>query len=180
MARSPPGTMRSSFSFAQPDMDGFAFGVQVGQLQAAQFGAAHARRVKQFQHGPVADAERVGHIGHGQQFFDLSQGQHFLGQPLFHPGQFQFAGRVVQDDILPGEPAEEVFQDTEPVALRAPAKPLAVGLGATPQPTLVTFQNRARDLPGVRKVTFHRPRKKNFQGIVPAFERAFGVVAGRE
>ena len=41
------------------------------------------------------------------------QREHFLGQPFFHPGQFQLAGRVVQDDVLPGEPAEEVLEDAQ-------------------------------------------------------------------
>ena len=36
--------------------------------------------------------------------------ERFLRQPFFHARQFQLAGRVVQDDVLPGEPAEEVFE----------------------------------------------------------------------
>lgn len=36
--------------------------------------------------------------------------------------QFQFAGRVVQDDVMAGEPAEEVFERALPFALRAPAQ----------------------------------------------------------
>jgi len=168
------------FALAQTHMERAPFSVQVGQFQAAKLGAPDARRVKKFQHRPVADAEGIGHVRHGQQFFDFRQGEHFLGQPLFHPGQFQFAGRIVQDDILSGEPAAKILEDAQAVALRAPAQPLPVGLGATPEPALVTFQNRARDLPGACQVALRRPRQKNFQGIAPAFQRAFGVVSGRE
>ena len=44
------------------------------------------------------------------------------GSRFSMPGQFQLAGRVVQDDVLPRQPAEEVFEDAQPVALRAPAQ----------------------------------------------------------
>jgi hypothetical protein len=123
------------------------FGVHVGQVNAAKLGAPDARRVKHFQHGAVADAQRIGHVRHGQQPFHFGQCQHGLRQPLFHPGQFHLAGRVVQDDILPRHPAEKIFERAEPVALRAPAQPLPVGLEATPEPALVTFEDGPGDLP---------------------------------
>ena len=97
------------------------------------------RRVKQFEHGPVAHAQRIGHVGHGQKPFDFREREHFLRQAFLHAGQFQLAGRVVQDDVLPGQPAKVILEDAQQVALRAPAKPLAVGLGVTPEPPLVSF-----------------------------------------
>ena len=137
-------------------------------------------RVKQFQHGPVAHAQRIGHVRHGEQPFDFRQRQHVLRQPFFHAGQFHLAGRVVQDDILPGQPAEEIFEHAQPVALRAPAQPLPVGLGATPEPALKTFQDGPGDLAGACQVALCGPRQKNFQGVASAFQGAFGVVACAE
>ena len=108
------------FSFAEPDVQRAPLGVHVGQVNAAKLGAPDAGRVKHFQHGAVADAQRVGHVRHGEQPFHFGQCQHGLGQPLFHPWQFHLAGRVVQDDILPRHPAEKIFERAQPVALRAP------------------------------------------------------------
>jgi hypothetical protein len=42
----------------------------------------------------------------------------------------------VQDDVLLGEPAEEVFEHAQARALRAPAETLAVGFGAAPEGAL--------------------------------------------
>lgn len=103
------------------DVQRAAFRVHVGQLQTAEFGAPDARRVKQFQHGAVAHAERIVHVGDGQQLFHLGLGQHVLGQLFFRAGHFQFAGRVVDDDVLAGEPAEPAFEHEQPVTLRVPA-----------------------------------------------------------
>ena len=165
------------FSFAEPDVQRAPLGVHVGKLDAAKLGAADARRVKHFQHGAVTDAQRIGHVRHGEQPFHFGQGQHGLGQPLFHPGQFQFTGRVVQDDIAAGQPAEEVLERAEVFALRAPAQPLAVGLGATPEPALITFEDGPGDLSGACQVTLGSPGQEHFKGIATPLQRAFRVVA---
>ena len=139
----------------------------VGQFNAAKFGAPDARRVKQFKHGAVAHAERVAHVGHGQQPFDFGRGERFLGQPPFHPGQFQFAGRVVQDDIAAGEPAKEILECAEVFTLRAPAQALAVGLEVMPEPALKVFEDGARDLRSAIQVALRRPGEKEFEGVAP-------------
>ena len=89
------------------------FGVQVGQFHAAKLGAPDARRVKEFQHGPVTQPSGSFTSGTASNRSTSGQRQHGLGQALFHPGQLHFAGRVVQDDILPGQPAKEVLERAE-------------------------------------------------------------------
>ena len=155
-------------------------GVHVGKLDAAKLGAADARRVKHFQHGAVTDAQRIGHVRHGEQPFHFGQGQHGLGPPLFPPGQFHLAGRVVQDDILPRHPAKEVLERAQPVALRAPPQPLAVGLETTPEPALITFEDGPGDLSGACQVTLGSPGQEHFKGIAPPLQRAFRVVSCAE
>ncbi|MEI6193216.1 MAG: hypothetical protein WCS42_02680 [Verrucomicrobiota bacterium] len=97
------------FAFAQTDVQRAVLGVHIGQINAAKLGAPDAALVKNFQHRPVEDAQRIGHVRHGEQPFHFEQCQHGLGQPFFWPGQFHFAGRVVRDDILPRHPAENNF-----------------------------------------------------------------------
>ena len=93
-----------------PHMQRAPLGVEAGQFQAAKLGAAQTARVKEFQDGPVAHAQRVGHVGHGHEAVDFGQRQHFLVQSLFRPGQLQLAGRIGQEDVLPGEPSEPVLE----------------------------------------------------------------------
>ena len=157
-----------------------AFGVHVGEFQPAKFGAPQARRVKQFEHGAIAHAERIAHVGDGQQLFDFGERQHFLGQTLLRSRQFKLARGIVQDDILPGEPAEEVFERAEPFALRAPAHALAVGLLIAPEPALKGFEDGPRDLTGAREVALRCPGEEQFQGVATMLDGARRVVAGGE
>ena len=92
-------------------------GIEVGEIEAAKLGAAQAGRVKEFEHGPVAQTQRVAHVGDGQQFFNSGQGEHILGQALLGPGQLQLAGGVVDDHVLPGDPPEKILEDAQAVAL---------------------------------------------------------------
>ncbi|OQC18328.1 MAG: hypothetical protein BWX54_02449 [Verrucomicrobia bacterium ADurb.Bin018] len=166
--------------FAAPDGERAPLGVEVGEFEAAEFGAAQAATVKEFEHRAIAHAERIGDVGHGEQRLDLAESQRRRGQALFHARQFQLAGRIVEDDVLFGEPAEEVLEHAQARALRAPAQALAVGLGAAPEGALIRFEDGARDVRGVFQVAFRRPRQKDFQSVAAAFERAFGVVAGAQ
>lgn len=52
-------------ALAPPDGERAPLGVQVGEFEAAEFGAAQAAGVKQFEHRAIAHAERVGDVGHG-------------------------------------------------------------------------------------------------------------------
>jgi hypothetical protein len=74
-------------------------GVEVGLLQLAKLGSAQPARVKEFQHGPVAHAQRVGHVRDDQQAVQFAGRERLLGQAFLHAGQFQLAGRIVQEDV---------------------------------------------------------------------------------
>jgi hypothetical protein len=82
-------------ALAPPDGERAPFGVQVGEFEAAEFGAAQAATVKEFEHRPIAHPERIGDVGHGQQRLDLGERERGGGQTLFHPGQFQLGSRAI-------------------------------------------------------------------------------------
>jgi hypothetical protein len=107
----------------------------------------------------------------------LAERQRRDRQPLFHARQLEFTGRVVQDEVLLGHPTEPIFERAQPLALRAPAEPLAVGFDASPQPALIRFQDRPRDLPGALQITFHRPTEKVVDGLEPSFDGGRRVIA---
>ena len=67
----PRGTTRSFVALALAHLSVPRSGFRSEQFQPAQFRAAYAGRVKDFQHGPVAQAQRVGDVGHAQGRFDL-------------------------------------------------------------------------------------------------------------
>jgi hypothetical protein len=71
MARCPHGHHAVFLAFALADVEHAALGVEVGQFETAKLGAPQARRVKQFEHGPVTHAQWIVHVGHGQKPFDF-------------------------------------------------------------------------------------------------------------
>ena len=148
------GTTRSFFPFAEPDVQRAP--LPVFTIRKLDVWQSSVRRmpgqVKHFQHGAVTDAQRIGHVRHGEQPFHFRQGQHGLGRSLFHPGQFHLAGRVVQDEHPAASPTRRVLERAQPVALRAPPQPLAVGLETTPEPALIAFEDGPGDLSGACRV----------------------------
>ena len=67
----------------------------------------------------------------------------------------------------------------KPVALRAPPKPLAVGLDVTPEPALEGFQDGPGDLPGPFQVALGGPGQKEFQGVAASFQACRGRSCAR-
>ena len=148
--------------------------------EVAEFRTAQTATVKEFKQGAVSHTERVGDIEDGEQRCDLRERERRRGQALFHAGQFKFAGGVVQDDVLSGEPAEPVLEGAQPCALRVPAETLPVCFDTSPQPSLIRLQDGAGDLRGLFQLALGGPAEEDLQRIAPAFQRAFGVVAGSE
>ena len=134
----------------------------VGQLQTRELGPADAGRVKDLQHGTVAHPQGVGDVRDSQEPGELFLGHRLDRQTPLPAGHFQFGSGVVQDHVFTGEPPKEGAKDVEPVAKRAPAKPLALvaaarGL-AEGQPALVGLQDRPGDLPCPGSRPFRPPR----------------------
>ena len=100
------------------------------------------------------------------------------GSRFSMPGQFHFAGRVVNEDVLPGQPAKEVFEAAQAQSLGAPAQTFAVGFGVTPDPALIGFQDGAADLPGPAQIALDRPGQKEVHRVAPGVQGAGREVAG--
>lgn len=111
---------------------------------------------------------------------DLGQGEGAAGQALLGPWEFEFAGGIVEDDVLPGQPSEPVLQDAEPVALGAPTQTPAAGTDEFPEPALVGFQDGAGDVAGPREIAFGGPSEEVAEGVVAALAGLVGVIAGAE
>jgi len=94
-------------ALAQADHHRAPLDVEVVKFERSQFTAPHVGAVKRFEDGPVTHAQRVGDVGLVQHPVGFAGRQHMLGQPLFHLGHVQFAGRVVERVVLAGTPFEE-------------------------------------------------------------------------
>ena len=105
--------------------------------------------VEEFEHGAVADAERVADVGHGDDGFDLVEAERFLGQAFFGARQFEFAGGVGGEAVLFGEPGEVVLEGAEAAALGGDAEGFAVGLAPAPEVALVAFEDGFGDGVGI-------------------------------
>lgn len=136
-------------AFALADLERLALAVEVVQFELCEFAAAESGAVKDFEHGAVADAERVGDVGHGDDGFDLVQAERFLGQAFFRAWHFEFGGGVGKDGVLFAEPRKVVLHGAEPAALGGHAERLAVLLAPAPEVPLVAFEDRLGDLQGL-------------------------------
>ena len=66
---------------------------------------AHAGGVERLQDRPIADALGSLELRLPQHLLDLGRRQHVLRQPVLQARQLQLRGRVVEQIILPREPA---------------------------------------------------------------------------
>ena len=165
MARWPTGTMRSFLPLPW----------RTWSVRRSVWRSASSRRQSSVRRNPSSKRVRAWpgrarpagrpRSGTARSRSTSAEREHFLRQPFFHARQFQLAGRVVQDDVLPGEPAKEVFEDAQPVALGAPAKPLAVGLLITPEPALEVFQDGPGDLARLLQIAFGGPERNILRAL---------------
>ena len=93
-----------------------------------------------------------------QHLLHLGDGEHVLGQAATQARQFDLRCRVVQDEILPREPAEPTAQRHQAHVLAAETHRLAVALAVVKHVTLVAFEHRPRDLGWFRQSTLGAPR----------------------
>jgi len=138
--------------------DGAALRVHVGAFQAAEFAAAQARRVKDFKHRSVPQAQRIGNVGHGHELRDFPRRESRHRQTLFRPGQFQLGSRVVQNHVLSRQPPEPVSKHPDPLPLRGPGEPPAGRRLVAREEALVRLQDGPRDLRSARHVSRLRPQ----------------------
>ncbi len=158
-------------ALAPADGERSPFRVEVGQLQATQLETPQTGGVKEFEHGPVPDAQRIGDIGDAHEGIDLGERQGRGGQPLFHARQVQFAGGIVEDNILACEPREPVLEDAESAPLGAPSQAPAAGSGVTPEPALVGVKDWPGNLGDLGQIPFSGPGEEVPEGVVAAFPR---------
>ncbi len=113
-------------ALALADEQRAALPVEIVELQMDQFRAADAARVQHFQNRAVAQAKRIGDIRLQQHLLDLRDGEHMLGQAATQARQFDLRCRVVQDVILPRQPAKPTAQRHQARVLAAETQRLAV------------------------------------------------------
>ena len=166
-------------AFALADLQGLALAVEVGEVERGEFAAAHAGAVEEFEHGAVADAERVADVG------DVEDGSIWwrpraLGEAFFGAWHFEFAGGVGGDEVLFGEPGEVVLQGAEAAALGGDAERFAVGLAAAPEVALVAFEDGLGDRVGSCRSRSSGPQQEDFEGVAAALDGVGRVVAHGE
>lgn len=73
----------------------------------AQLTAADPGRIKELEHHPVAQPERVGEVGDRQDLLGLCLREDRAGEAVAPPWKLQLRGVVVEDPVLAGEPPEQ-------------------------------------------------------------------------
>ncbi len=167
-------------AFALADLQGLPLAVEVGDFEAGQFAAADAGAVKGFEHGAVAEAERIGDVGNAEDAAHFTVAEGFGGKAFFLPWQLDLAGGVGLQDVLAGEPGEVILERAEAAALGADAKRLAVGFAPPPEVALVAFEDGLGDGGGGCEVALGRPLEEELEGVAAAFDGAGGVVPDGE
>lgn len=115
----------------------------------AQLAAADAGGVKDFEDGAVAQAERGGHVRHGEHTLDLGRAEDDLGQAMLGAGHFEIGGGILGQVPMPDEPAEETDDGREPLALGAGGQRLAIALAVLVKVNLITVNRFPPDATGL-------------------------------
>lgn len=131
-------------ALALPDGERAALAVQVVELQVDQLGAADSRRVKRLQHGAVAQTQRLVDVGHEHYSLGFRFAQHRSGQTLLDLRHVEVGGRVVQDVIVPDQPAEPRTHRNHARVLRTEGQGLPILLAIVVKMPLVVLQHGPR------------------------------------
>lgn len=123
--------------------------IHIGEFQIAQLIAADAGGVKDFEDGAVAQAERGGHIRHGEHPLDLVRAENDLGQAMLGAGHFEISGGILRQVSVPDEPAKETDDGCEPLALGAGGQRFAVALAVLVEVNLITVNRFPPDATGL-------------------------------
>ena len=133
-------------SLALADEDRAALGVEIVEFQVDEFEPPHARRVERFQDGAVPQSDGIGEVRLHHHLLDFRDGQDVLGQAIAEARQFDLAGRIVQDEILPRHPFEPHAQRHQARVLAAEAQRFAVFLAVVEQVPLIAFEDEGMAL----------------------------------
>jgi len=162
------------------NVDGEALVVEILDVQAAKFPTAHGGGVKGFEHRAVADAEKVGGVGHAHDDLDLAHGEGFGRELVLGAREFKFTGGVGHEDPFFYEPAEVVLDDVEFYALSVDSHGFAVGLAVSPEPGLVALEVGNGDLADRAEAAFDSPPEEAAQGLLAPLDGVFRVGADGE
>ena len=100
-----------------------------------------------------------------------------LGQPFFHPGQFDLAGRVVKGVVVPRAPFEERPDGNQAHMLRAERHRLpGLFVAVVVKPTLVAFQNGLGHFGGLHHAALAAPLDEVAQVNFPVAHGALAVI----
>ncbi len=99
-----------------------------------------------------------------------------LGQALFQPGHFQFAGGIVQRVILAGAPLEECPHRNQVRELAAEGERLAILLAVVIQMALIPLQQRLGHFRRLRDAALDAPDGESLQVVLAVLNRALGVI----
>ena len=153
-----------------------ALGVDVVHLQVQQLHAPHAGAVEHFEHGSVAHAGGGAEIGHREHDLGLLDRQDVLWQALLHPRQFEVGRRVVENEVLPGQPLEPGADRRDADVLAARGQGLAVLLAVHEDEALVALDDRPRHVLRPLDATLVAPLDEEAQVHLAAGDRRGRVV----
>ena len=115
-------------------------------------------------------------IGLTDHLLDLTQGQHVLRQSMLQARQLQLRGRVVEQMVLPREPAEEATDGDQARMLGAEGERLSVGLAPVIERALVALQDGLGDLLRRGQAPLGAPDDEVPQVHLAVLDRGGGVV----
>ncbi|HEX4866770.1 MAG TPA: hypothetical protein VFV32_04010 [Acidimicrobiales bacterium] len=140
-------------------------------MRPSELGRPDAGRVEDLEHGPVAQAFDGVEIGLGEHRFDFGDGHGRAGLPALQARELEVGGRVDQDAMRAGEPAEPLPHRHQPGGLRSCGEGSTVGLAVMQQGPLVALQHPAGDVAGPIDATSDRPFGEQGQRDVVAGDR---------
>ncbi len=163
--------------FAFADGEDAGLWIEVFIVEPDEFGAADAGGVEELQDGAVAETERVGDVGYGEDGADLLGAERAGKATGLFAGEFEFAGGVGFEHVGAAEPGEEGLEGGEPLALGADGERVAVGLAVVIEVPLVAFEDRLGDLFGAAQIALLRPAQEGAETPAVAVNGFLGVVA---
>jgi hypothetical protein len=123
-----------------------ALPVDVKERQADQLAPSYTGRVQGLEDRPVAKASRLIEVRDSHHLLDLGDRQHVFREPVLEAWELQLGGGVVEQVVLPREPAEEGPHRDEPGVLGAEGERLTVRLPPVVERALVALQDGLGDL----------------------------------
>ena len=163
--RSPADGNNAVFlALALPDEQHPTIGFQVAQFEPHDFHSTDPARIEGFQNSTVTDVQGRADVGQRKNPLNLRFGKDTAGKPPLIAGHFQFACRVVKDDILTAKPSEVILDGNQPLPLRAHAKRVSVRLAVPEHGPLVAFQNGPRHILRPVKLAVLTPANEGDEG----------------